>query len=111
MTTKLQQHSDECGYALEALGKLLSNYEKKHNRTIVETAVGKNTIEILGDYQKEYRKIEKRNEEIDNERNYNFIQSEKSEGYKAWEQGWINWVKNLKNPLHTLMNRSKKNES
>lgn len=28
MTTKLQQHSDECGYALEALGKLLSNYEK-----------------------------------------------------------------------------------
>jgi len=77
MTTKLQQHSDECGYALEALGKLLRKYEKQHGRTIVETAVGKNTIEILGDYQKEYRKIEKRNEEIQNTINYNFIQSEK----------------------------------
>ena len=66
MTTKLQQHSDECGYALEALGKLLSKYEKKNSRAIVETAVGKNTIEILGDYQKEYRKIEERNEEIRN---------------------------------------------
>jgi hypothetical protein len=94
MTTKLQQHSDECGYALEALGKLLSKYEKKHNRAIVETAVGKNTIEILGDYQKEYRKIEKRNEEEFNLRSYNFIQSEKSEGQRQWEQSWIDWLKN-----------------
>ena len=93
MTTKIQQHSDECGYALEALGKLLRRYEKKHNRTIVETAVGKNTIEILGDYQKEYRKIEKRNEEIENTINYNFIQSEKSEAYRLWEQSWIDWLK------------------
>jgi len=93
MTTKLQQHSDECGYALEALGKLLSKYEKKHNKAIVETAVGKNTIEILGDYQKEYRKIEKRNEEIQNTINYNFIQSEKSEGVREWEQSWIDWLK------------------
>ena len=93
MTTKLQQHSDECGYALKALGKLLSNYEKKHNRAIVETAIGKNTIEILGDFQKEYRKIEKRNEEIQNTINYNFIQSEKSEGVREWEQSWIDWLK------------------
>jgi len=93
MTTKIQQHSDECGYALEALGKLLSNYEKKHNRAIVETSVGKNTIEILNDYQKEYRKIEKRNEEIQNTINYNFIQSEKSEGVREWEQSWIDWLK------------------
>ena len=93
MTTKIQQHSDECGYALEALGKLLSNYEKKHNRAIIETAVGKNTIEILDDYQKEYRKIEKRNEEIQNTINYNFIQSEKSEGVREWEQSWIDWLK------------------
>ena len=93
MTTKLQQHSDECGYALEALGKLLSNYEKKHNRAIVETSVGKNTIEILNEYQKEYRKIEKRNEEIQNTINYNFIQSEKSEGVREWEQSWIDWLK------------------
>ena len=92
MTTKLQQHSDECGYALEALGKLLSKYEKKHSRAIVETAVGKNTIEILGDYRKEYRKIEKRNEEINMELTYNFIQSEKSEGQKQWEQAWLDWV-------------------
>tara|TARA_B100000497_G_C7579189_1_gene348740 strand:+ start:239 stop:550 length:312 start_codon:yes stop_codon:yes gene_type:complete len=93
MTTKLQQHSDECGYALEALGKLLSKYEKKHNRAIIETAVGKNTIEILGDYQKEYRKIEKRNEEIQNTINYNFVQSEKSEAVREWEQSWIDWLK------------------
>ena len=93
MTTKLQQHSDECGYALEALGKLLSNYEKKHNRAIVETAVGRNTIEILGDYQKEYRKIEVRNREIENEVNFNFIQSEKSEAVREWEQSWIDWLK------------------
>ena len=92
MTTKLQQHSDECGYALEALGKLLSKYEKKHSRAIVATAVGKNTIEILGDYRKEYRKIEKRNEEINMELTYNFIQSEKSEGQKQWEQAWLDWV-------------------
>ena len=92
MTTKLQQHSDECGYALEALGKLLSKYEKKHSRAIVETAVGKNTIEILGDYRKEYRKIEERNEEINMELTYNFIQSEKSEGQKQWEQAWLDWV-------------------
>ena len=92
MTTKLRQHSDECGYALEALGKLLSNYENKHNRAIVETAVGKNTIEILDDYQKEYRKIEERNEEIDRELAYNFIQSEKSEGQKQWEHAWLDWV-------------------
>ena len=93
MTTKLQQHSDECGYALEALGKLLSNYEKKHNRAIVETAVGRNTIEILNDYQKEYRKIEVRNREIENEVNFNFIQSEKSEAVREWEQSWVDWVK------------------
>ncbi len=93
MTTKLQQHSDECGYALEALGKLLSKYEKKHNRAIIETAEGKNTIEILGDYQKEYRKIEKRNEEIQNTINYNFVQSEKSEAVREWEQSWIDWLK------------------
>ena len=92
MTTKLQQHSDECGYALEALGKLLRKYEKQHGRTIVETAVGKNTIEILGDYQKEYRKIEERNEEIDRELAFNFIQSEKSEGQKEWEHAWLDWV-------------------
>ena len=99
MTTKLQQHSDECGYALEALGKLLSNYEKKHNRAIVETAIGKNTIEILGDFQKEYRKIEKRNEEIQNTINYNFIQSEKSEGVREWEQSWIDWLKEKFNSI------------
>ena len=93
MTTKLQQHSDDCGYALEALGKLLSKYEKKHNRAIIETAVGKNTIEILDDYQKEYRKIEKRNEEIQNTINYNFVQSEKSEAVREWEQSWIDWLK------------------
>ena len=92
MTTKLQQHSDECGYALEALGKLLSKYEKKHSRAIVETAVGKNTIEILGDYQKEYRKIEELKEEINRELTYNFIQSEKSEGQKQWEHAWLDWV-------------------
>ena len=93
MTTKLQQHSDECGYALEALGKLLSNYEKKHNRAIVETAIGKPHIELIMEYQKEYKKIEIRNREIENEMNFNFIQSEKSEAYKEWENSWIDWVK------------------
>jgi hypothetical protein len=88
MTTKLQQHSDECGYALEALARLLNKYD----RIAVETAVGKSTMEILVDYQREHRKIEERNEEINRELAYNFIQSEKSEGQKQWEQTWLDWV-------------------
>jgi len=88
MTTKLQQHSEECGYALEALARLLNRYD----RIAVETAVGKSTMEILVDYQKEHRKIEERNEEINRELAYNFIQSEKSEGQKQWEKTWLDWV-------------------
>jgi hypothetical protein len=88
MTTNLQQHSDECGYALEALARLLNKYD----RIAVETAVGKSTMEILVDYQREHRKIEERNEEINRELAYNFIQSEKSEGQKQWEQTWLDWV-------------------
>ena len=88
MTTNLQQHSDECGYALEALARLLNRYD----RIAVETAVGKSTMEILVDYQKEHRKIEERNEEINRELAYNFIQSEKSEGQKQWEKTWLDWV-------------------
>ena len=88
MTTKLQQHSDECGYALEALARLLNKYD----RIAVETAVGKSTMEILVDYQREHRKIEERNEEINRELAYNFIQSEKSEGQKQWEKAWLDWV-------------------
>ena len=81
----LQQQSDECGYALEAFGKVLKN-----NNIEVE---GKPNIELIMEYQKEYRKIEVRNREIENEVNFNFIQSEKSEAYKEWENSWIDWVK------------------
>ena len=89
MTTKIQQTSDECGYALEAFGKVLQNNDIK----AIEKAVGKPHIELVMEYQKEYRKIEKRNEEIQNTINYNFIQSEKSEGVREWEQSWIDWLK------------------
>tara|TARA_R100001460_G_scaffold15714_2_gene34608 strand:- start:74 stop:361 length:288 start_codon:yes stop_codon:yes gene_type:complete len=85
MTMNLQQQSDECGYALEAFGKVLKN-----NNIEVE---GKPNIELIMEYQKEYRKIEVRNREIENEVNFNFIQSEKSEAYKEWENSWIDWVK------------------
>jgi hypothetical protein len=85
MTMNLQQQSDECGYALEAFGKVLKN-----NNIEVE---GKPNIELLMEYQKEYRKIEVRNREIENEVNFNFIQSEKSEAYREWEQSWIDWTK------------------
>ena len=81
----LQQQSDECGYALEAFGKVLKN-----NNIEVE---GKPNIELIMEYQKEYRKIEVRNREIENEVNFNFIQSEKSEAYREWEQSWIDWTK------------------
>ena len=81
----LQQQSDECGYALEAFGKVLKN-----NNIEVE---GKPNIELIMEYQKEYRKIEVRNREIENEVNFNFIQSEKSEAYREWEQSWIDWLK------------------
>ena len=90
MTTNLQQHSDECGYALEALARLLNKYD----RIAVETAVGKSTMEILVDYQKEHRKIEKRKEKIEREIAYNFVQSEKSEAEKEWENSWTDWAKN-----------------
>jgi len=90
MTTKLQQHSEECGYALEALARLLNKYD----RIAVETAVGKSTMEILVDYQKEHRKIETRNNEIEREIAYNFVQSEKSEAEKEWENSWLDWSKN-----------------
>ena len=50
MTMNLQQQSDECGYALEAFGKVLKN-----NNIEVE---GKPNIELIMEYQKEYRKIE-----------------------------------------------------
>ena len=49
-------------------------------------------MEILVDYQREHRKIEERNEEINRELAYNFIQSEKSEGQKQWEKAWLDWV-------------------
>ena len=41
------------------------------------------------EYQKEYRKIEIRNQQIQNEMNFNFVQSEKTEAYKEWEHTWI----------------------
>ena len=85
MTMNLQQQSDECGYALEAFGKVLKN-----NNIEVE---GKPNIELIMEYQKEYKKIEIRNREIENEMNFNFIQSEKSEAYREWENSWIDWVK------------------
>ena len=85
MTMNLQQQSDECGYALEAFAKVLKN-----NNIEVE---GKPNIELIMEYQKEYRKIEVRNREIENEVNFNFIQSEKSEAYREWEQSWIDWLK------------------
>ena len=52
----LQQQSDECGYALEAFAKVLKNNNIE--------AVGKPHIELIMEYQKEYRKIEIRNEQI-----------------------------------------------
>ena len=67
----LQQQSDECGYALEAFAKVLKN-------NYIETC-GKQHIELIMEYQKEYRKIEIRHEQIQNEMKYNFVQSEKSE--------------------------------
>ena len=85
MTMNLQQQSDECGYALEAFAKVLKN-----NNIEVE---GKPNIELIMEYQKEYRKIEVRNREIENEVNFNFIQSEKSEAVREWEQSWVDWVK------------------
>ena len=54
MTMNLQQQSDECGYALEAFAKVLKNNNIE--------AVGKPHIELIMEYQKEYRKIEIRNE-------------------------------------------------
>ena len=86
MTMNLQQQSDECGYALEAFAKVLKNNDIE--------AVGKPHIELIMEYQKEYRKIEIRNQRIDNEMSLNFIQSEKSEAYREWEQSWIDWLKN-----------------
>jgi len=59
MTMNLQQQSDECGYALEAFAKVLKNNNIE--------AVGKPNIELMMEYQKEYRKIEIRNEQIQNE--------------------------------------------
>ena len=56
MTMNLQQQSDECGYALEAFAKVLKNNNIE--------AVGKPHIELIMEYQKEYRKIEIRNEQI-----------------------------------------------
>jgi len=85
MTMNLQQQSDECSYALEAFAKVLKNNNIE--------AVGKPHIELIMEYQKEYRKIEIRNQEIENEISYNFVQSEKSEAYKEWENSWINWSK------------------
>ena len=85
MTMNLQQQSDECGYALEAFAKVLKNNNIE--------AVGKPHIELIMEYQKEYRKIEVRNREIENEINFNFIQSEKSEAVREWEQSWVDWVK------------------
>ena len=85
MTMNSQQQSDECGYALEAFAKVL-----KSNNIEVE---GKPNIELIMEYQKEYRKIEVRNREIENEVNFNFIQSEKSEAYKEWENSWTDWTK------------------
>ena len=35
------------------------------------------------EYQKEYRKIEIRNQQIENEMNYNFVQSEKTKHIKS----------------------------
>ena len=81
----LQQQSDECGYALEAFAKVLKNNNIE--------AVGKPHIELIMEYQKEYRKIEIRNEQIQNEMNYNFVQSEKSEAYREWDNSWIDWSK------------------
>ena len=89
MTMSLQQTSDECGYALEAFGRVLKNNDIE----AIEKAVGKPHIELVMEYQKEYRKIEVRNREIENEVNFNFIQSEKSEAYREWEQSWIDWTK------------------
>ena len=49
MTMNLQQQSDECGYALEAFAKVLKNNNIE--------AVGKPHIELIMEYQKEYRKL------------------------------------------------------
>tara|TARA_B100001778_G_scaffold138164_1_gene113578 strand:- start:6 stop:278 length:273 start_codon:yes stop_codon:yes gene_type:complete len=85
MTMNLQQQSDECSYALEAFAKVLKNNDIE--------AVGKPHIELIMEYQKEYRKIEIRNQRIDNEMSFNFIQSEKTEAYREWENSWIDWSK------------------
>ena len=85
MTMNLQQQSDECSYALEAFAKVLKNNNIE--------AVGKPHIELIMEYQKEYKKIEIRNQRIQNEMNYNFVQSEKTEAYREWENSWINWSK------------------
>ena len=55
---------------LESLFKVLK---------IITLNVGKPHIELIMEYQKEYRKIEIRNQRIQNEMNYNFVQSEKTE--------------------------------
>ena len=85
MTMNLQQQSDECSYALEAFAKVLKNNNIE--------AVGKPHIELIMEYQKEYRKIEIRNQRIDNEMSFDFIQSEKSEAVREWENSWIDWSK------------------
>jgi len=85
MTMNLQQQSDECGYALEAFAKVLKNNNIE--------AVGKPHIELIMEYQNEYKKIEIRNQRIENEMNFNFVQSEKTEAYKEWESSWIDWAK------------------
>lgn len=87
--SNLQQQSEECGYALEAFAKVLSSNDIK----AIEKAVGKSHIELVIEFQQEYKKIELRNREIDNEFAYNFIQSEKSEAYKEWENSWVDWSK------------------
>jgi hypothetical protein len=87
----LQQYkrgSDEQGYALEALARVLVKYDKN----AIKKATGKTNAELLSEFRKEHTKIEERNEEIDRELAYNFIQSEKSEGQKQWEHAWLDWV-------------------
>ena len=58
MTMNLQQQSDECGYALEAFAKVLKNNNIE--------VVGKPHIELIMEYQKEYRKINKEKKKIIN---------------------------------------------
>jgi len=85
---RYKRGSDEQGYALEALARVLVKYDKN----AIKKATGKTNAELLGEFQKEHTKIEKRNEEEFNLRSYNFIQSEKSEGQKQWEHAWLDWV-------------------